>query len=546
MCRWLKWAAVWILAVAGAGFPCFGSGVMPRSLNEKLTVKPGGGADLVRLEKVPGSDLKKLYLEHAEALSRDPSVKRNFLEQVGKGFYLTYGVQPNLTVSGQDTSSSSFSRKVSGSLSGLAKLDPKDKAIREILVKQFPNEKLMLQYFEYVLDDNFFESAFVNSVKGGQSIVSDITTTYILPKGAALENQKEIDGASWTVDFGGGSTMKASLKVDPSVPSVTLVQTITVTNGKPAKLLSQGNADLFDKLHQYASFKIRYREAGGQAETGPADGSEATMEMAQAGGLDYSGSWTYSVSHPISETFSYSVLSVKPTVTLGMQFKPELLWEHEWKKVSWWKWEWRLKRFQTKITLSPSVGASVEASASATIKHEWEKNIITKGTNFTFWVSCVPVLIRLEANFKVKAEADLKGALVASTGGSITVSTTLTTTWQNGWSVSASKSITPHYDGFQANAKIAAMVKAEAPFRVSAFVYYVAGPFGELDPWIQCDADASGGTNTNVHFKLHGGLDVNGGVAMAGWLKSVVNLGEYSHTFYTYPFNIYEGYANLN
>ncbi len=545
MWRWIKRVA-WTLAVVGAGLPCFGAGVMPRSLSERVVVKPGGSADLTRMESVPQTELAKIYEEHAEALGRDAAVKRNFLDQVGKGLYLTYGIKPRLAVDGQDVSGGPFTRKMSGGLSRLAKLDPKDKEIREIPVKQFPDERRMLQYFEYLLDDAFFESAFVNSVKGGQAIASDITTTFVLPKGAALENQKELDGAKWTVDFGGGSTMKASLKVDAGIPSVTLVQTITITNGKPTGLLGKNNAGLFERLRQYASFTIRYREAGGQADAVPGAQPPEGEEMAQGDGLDYSASWSYSVSQPISETFTYSVLSVKPTLTLGMEFKPELLWEHEWKRVSWWKWEWRLKRFQTKITLSPSVGASVEASASATVSHEWERNIITKGTSFTFWVSCVPVLIRLEANFKVKAQANLTGALVAGTGGSITVSTTLTTKWENGWSVTATKSVTPHYDGFQANAKIAAMMKAEAPFRVSAFVYYVAGPFGELNPWVQCDADASGGTDTNVHFKLHGGLDVNGGVAMAGWLKSVVNLGEYSHTFYTYPFNIYEGYANLN
>lgn len=536
MARELKWIFAGLAFLVGVS--AFGQGAMERRLKEEILVKPGGSATLLREERVPASPLQELYEKHAEAMDRESEVRQNFVKEVSKGYALAYGVQPSLSVSGQEMHAGLFTREAKASLSGLAKADPKDKSVRELKVKQFADEKKMLQYFEVVLDDAFLESAMVSSVKGATSIASETETVYALPGGSSIENAKDLDGKNWKVDFGGGSSLDASLQVDEANARVILKQRAVITDGTPSRLLADENAGLFEKLRDYAAFVIRYKEPSGQAVSEPEPEAEPPADY----GLDYSGSWNFNVSESFSHPFTYQVLTVTPTVNLGFGFGASLLWEHEWKKVSWWKWEWRLKKFQTGITLSPSVGCSVTLQSGGQQSQQFSKDVITKGTNLTFWVSCVPVMIRLEANLKLKAKGVIASSIRVTTGGTLAINTSLNTKYENGWSHWATKSITPAFNGYSASANINATVKGEAPFRVSAFVYYVAGPFAELVPWIQADSGADVSAATNVHFKLHGALDVNGGAAMAGWLKSVVgNIGEYNKTFYSHPFTIYEG-----
>jgi hypothetical protein len=536
MARELKWILAGLAFLAGVS--AFGQGAMERRLKEEILVKPGGSATLVREERIPASPLQELYEKHAEALDRDSAVRQNFVKEVSKGYALVYGVQPSLAVSGQEMHAGLFTREAKASLSALAKPDPKDKSVRELKVKQFADEKKMLQYFEYVLDDAFLESAMVSSVKGATSITSEVETVYLLPEGSVIENAKDLDGKNWKVDFGGGSTLNASLEVDEPGARLMLKQRAVITDGTPSRLLADENADLFEKLRDYAGFVVRYREPSEQASAEPEAKSGAPVDY----GLDYSGSWNYSVNESFSHPFTYQVLTVTPTVNIGFGFGASLTWEHHWKKVSWWKWEWRLKKFQTGITLSPSVGCSVTLQSGGQQSQQFSKDVITKGTNLTFWVSFVPVMIRLEANLKLKAKGTIASAIRVTTGGTLTINTSLNTKYEDGWSHWFTKSVTPSFNGYSASANITATVKGEAPFRVSAFVYYVAGPFAELVPWIQADSGADVSAVTNVHFKLHGALDVNGGAAMAGWLKSVVgNIGEYNKTFYSHPFTIYEG-----
>ena len=76
------------------------------------------------------------------------------------------------------------------------------------------------------------------------------------------------------------------------------------------------------------------------------------------------------------------------------------------------------------------------------------------------------------------------------------------------------------------------MARAEAPFQVTAYLYYVAGPFLQLVPYVQANAGAQAGTTTGVNYSIVGGLEVNGGATVAGWLKSITgDLGTYSKTF---------------
>jgi hypothetical protein len=131
----------------------------------------------------------------------------------------------------------------------------------------------------------------------------------------------------------------------------------------------------------------------------------------------------------------------------------------------------------------------------------------------------------------------------------LNLNTSLTAKYENGWSLSSSKSFTPSFNGFTADAQLQASARGEAPFTLSAYIYYVAGPFAQLVPYLQGDAWAKTGTTNQIGYKVVGGIDVNGGVSLSGRLKNIKNMiggvGTYSNTFYNLQTTISQGTKNI-
>jgi len=511
---------------------------LQRSLTDRVVVNPDGTAVITHKEMVPETSLKKIYLEHANQASENKEVADNYLGELSKTYYLLFGSKPDLEIAGQDTSSREFSRGVVGKIQGLVQQNAKDKTIREISLKRYDNEKKekdCLQYFESILDGRSFETMYLASLPKDQSLYSENSFSIELPKGSTIVNTKELMGKTWKVDFGGGNTMDAVVDVNEKDAIVTIREKVMVTESKPSNLLSEKNEPLFTSLRDYEGLTIQYKEQ---------DGSQAalTRPREMETGLDYSNSWSFNVSHNFSYPFSYSTLTVTPSANLGFNFGASVYWEHYWKKTGWFTWRWTLKKFETTVSVNPSLGLNVQVQSGGTIQKDWDTNIITKQTTLTFWVVCVPVVIVLEAKLDLGATANITGTIGFNTGVSLNVNTSLTTKYENGWSVSTSKSITPTFNGFTASAQVSAMARGEAPFTLSAYIYYIAGPFAQLVPYLQGNASAQAGTTTGVAYSIVGGLDVNGGVHMAGWLKDIVgDVGNYSTTFYNWQYTIASG-----
>jgi len=499
-----------------------------RSTVETVTLDGTGKALLKRVDQIPGSPLGQVYADHAKAMQEDAKVRNNFLQEQSRAWSLLTGRQPKYRVEQQDTGAG-LTRTLSGTFPGLAQVAKDDKMVREVSIKQFVDpkrdEKRQLQYYELVLDTHFFETAFLGGQKGSATIRGSRETEFVLPKGAELLNKKELGGQHWTVDFGGGTVMNAQLVVEPD--RVILKESETVSPSAPTALLSSKNVELFDKLRDYAAFVIRYRLPE-QSALVPTEEAEPVADQ----GLDYSGSWNFSVSQLVSKSFSYQTLTVTPSVNLTFNLGASLLWEHHWVKVSWWRWSYQLKKFEAKLTLNPVADASVTVSSGGALSKDWEQNLFTKTTTVSFSIGPVPVFIVLEAKLDAGAKANVSGVISATAGAKLSVSETVTTKWEGSWGATQSFNITPTFTGFTANAQVTTMARAEAPFQATAYLYYVAGPFLQLVPYVTANAGAQAGTATGVNYSLVCGLEVNGGATVAGWLKSITgDLGTYSKTF---------------
>jgi hypothetical protein len=532
-----RWQLVLVLAAClGYTSSAFGEENLNRSIEEKLELQSDGTAVWHRTETVPESALKKIYIEHAQQAERDDAVESNYVGELSKGKYLLLRAQPDAHVSGQDTRSSTFTRKVEGKIPGAARSSSDGKSM-EIAFKKYDSEKQekeLLAYHESTLDGRFFETLFLDSVKGEQTITSENTTAVELPSGSKILNLKELSDRTWKVDFGGGNTMDASLEVDEKNAIVTLREKIVVTEDKPDILLNEKNQALFDSLRDYASYTIRYSQ--------PSSNEAMTTPVRNDTMLDFSGSWSFGVSHTFSHDFTWQNLTVTPSATVGLNFGASLYWEHYWKKTGWFSWSWTLKKFETTINVNPSVNLAVNVNASASAQKDWDTNIITKNTVQTFFVACVPVTIVLEAKLDMGATANIQGDIGFNTSVTIGLNTSLTTKYEGGWSSSFSKSFYKTPISFTADAKIQATARGEAPITLSAYVYYVAGPFAQLVPYIQGDTWAQAGTANQLGYKVVGGFDVNAGVSMSGWLKSLLGgMGSYSKTLYNYEETISSG-----
>ncbi|RKX50779.1 MAG: hypothetical protein DRP32_01545 [Thermotogae bacterium] len=519
-----RFMLVVFIAVAVLGF----SAQFYRSIEDTIEIYPDGSAVITRIEKVPASDLSKIYISHAETLEKEKEVFQNFYDEISKSYYFLYGSVPgfgdrNLKV--DIDRNGNYTCIIEMKVTGLLTHPESKQELLQFSRKHFSEEKVMLKYFENVLDGKIFETAFLGSEKN--SIRTEKTTTIILPEGSRILDvlspfQKEPQ-KSWSVDFGGGTKFYAELDVQGN--TLRIKEEIVTGGGSPERILKDDNADLFEQLRDYTAFDIIF--ANEKAST------KLTQPTPYKFKDDYSGSWSFYVSQTLSHQFTYYTLTVKPGMTASLNFGASLLWQHYWKKVSWWRYKYVLKKFQTTVSINPSLTPFVAVSSGASISKSWSYNITTKRKWITFWVSCVPVTLVMEVKFDANAQASISGIIGFNVSTTLSANTSLTVKYQNGWSKSVSKSYSYSGVQFSADAKVNASAKGSLPLTLSAYVYYIAGPYVQFEPWIKGETFASAGSSNQVGYKITAGFNVNGGVHMAGWLKNLCgNIPSVSYTFW--------------
>ncbi|NIM13113.1 MAG: hypothetical protein GTO45_13435 [Candidatus Aminicenantes bacterium] len=536
--------AVILFSLLGTGFISGES--LKRNIKLHIEVNSQGMAKMNRKLEVEESDLANLYCEHAKVVKKDKKVKKQFLDEVAKGHGLIFGKKPKLKIKNQKISSS-LSREVEGDFDLLACSSQKgQKGVKEIRIRKFKNKKSVVHYLEYVLNSRLFESAFLRSVKGEQTLVSREETVWQLPAGAKIINGEELEGQNWRVDFGGESSMQANLEVDEENRMITLVEQIVVSENAPEHLLAKDNAFLIGNLREYGSFVIQYETGDSSSQGEPVPEPAPSVEA-----LDLASSWSWGLN--VDKTFFYVftyhpsqqvTVKVTPSIKLSFDLGATIKWAWRW-YWSGWRLRCTLDYFETTLRLKPAVGANISISGNAAVDAVWDETVGKKSRSFTFWVGCLPVLIVLEADLSLNASCNLEGTIEIVTGGGVTLDTGITCRYKNGWDANSHFYLTRHFDKFEASAGIEAKARAEVPFTVSAYIYYVAGPFAQLNPYIEASSKAEVTTTgqTGTHYNLHGGFEVNGGAKVAGWLEGLLgNLGQYTRTFYTKDVTIYEGY----
>ncbi|HEY8541236.1 MAG TPA: hypothetical protein VIL29_02560 [Pseudothermotoga sp.] len=514
-----------------------------RNIEERIEVMRDGSAIIKRTEFIPESELTKPYITHYEEMQKNKDVFNNFLNELTKHYYLLYGTTPSFTMNDMKITrdSKGYTCTITMKVPGIVKSQGGSFLI---IRKGFENEKLaeklMPKYFENEIDGKIFESAFLQSEKN--SLLTERKVEIVLPSGSQLEDIKpnffsKSLSDSWSVDMGGGTTYKAELKKTET--GILISEKIVTNGGIPKNLLDEKRSiEVLQALRDYTAFSLVFSNK---------DMSEKnlTQPVAHKISSDFSGSWSFSVStgELLSYTFTYQTLSVTPKITVTLSFTASLLWEHEWVRTGWLSWSYRFKKFESVVSLTPSLTPSLQVSSGGTVEKQWSKNLFTRGKTVTFWVGYVPVVLYLEAKLDAEATAKIYGSIGFTTWATFSVTTSLKVTYQNGsWSKTPSYSTSYSGVNFQANAKIGAEAEGKLPFTLSAYVYYVAGPFVKLTPWIKGATSASVGSSNQVGYTITGGLTASGGVQMAGWLKDLCgNIPSISYDFWEWSRTLASG-----
>ncbi|WP_041076366.1 hypothetical protein [Thermotoga caldifontis] len=513
-----------------------------RSINETIEVLPDGSAIITRTEFVPQSDLYKVYVKHYDNIRQNKAAFENFVLELSKHYYFLYGTTPTFSLNDVSVTEDSkgITMTIKMKVPGIVRyVDGAFQIIRKGFENEKMAEKLMPKYFENEIDGKFFESMFLQSEKN--TLVTERKVEIILPKGSEFKLANTFftkgEPRSWYVDMGGGTTYKAQL--ESTERGVVLKETIVTNGGAPKNLLDkESSIKVLDSLRDYTAFAIHFTNK----EMVPEKLSKPVPHKIAD---DFSDTWSFSVSSGelFSCTFTYQTLSVTPKITVTLKFSATLTWNHHWVKTGWFSWSYRLDKFETLISLSPSITPSLEVSSGGSIEKSWTKDDLFKRTStVTFWVSCVPVVLQLVAELDAEATAKIYGSIGFKIWTTYTLNTSVRVTYQNGWSKNVSYSA--NYSGvhFEANANIGAEATGKLPFTLAAYVYYVAGPFLRLTPWINGQTSASVGTQNQVGYSVTGGLTASGGVQMSGWLKNLCdNIPSVEYTFWEKSWTLASG-----
>ncbi len=498
---------------------------LPLVCREVIRLAPDGTATMERIISVPPSPLRDLYAEYGRELGK-PEVQENFLDQLKKQYLILLGVPIQAPMIAPPPAAllaivaQPVELKATASIPGVARFDPKQ-GLWQVKVGPQVKETQDMAVHEQ-LSSMIFRSLYLNSLPGEQRFELRREVRFELPPRARLRNAKELGALRWSVDLGGGTYLRGSLRVEER--AVTLVEELVQTE---LAIKLPFEPDLLARLATYGIFTILYDLPG-------VTPISILPEPPVIPPGNWSGDWSVSVSPgALSTTISHTGgSSIRVTATPSLYFGAHLGWEFR----PWWEGG-GLKKFEAWIDVNPSISASATFDILTGLTWERSVTLWSRGWRFWFWVDLVPVWINLtveiSADGTVAATARTKFTCSASAGST----NRLGANWEGGWSRIVSRSPWASSPTFAVTTGAAVTGTAGPGLKLAAYVYDVAGPFVKMSPYLK------GRVRTSPRdWTLWAGFKASGGVQLAGWLQTLLGgLGSYSVDFYTWETTVGNG-----
>jgi hypothetical protein len=351
-----------------------------------------------------------------------------------------------------------------------------------------------------------------------------------------LLNADELTGRSWTVSFGGGTSMSASLSVDESSAIMLDEKTIITTQNFTAT-----PSDLYKALYDYGVFKISYSLPNG-APKSPLAGTSMSNESYN----DDSYSWVVPVwSDSISLPFDYGPLHASLTVTPSLSLSGYVGWDFEWVWHTLYDGikypSYDLQWFEAWITAEASVKVNVEASASISYSETWPHTLFD--WPYTYYIPGTPVWVDLRISSKVTLTFNAYGEVSFEIGAEAIASLKVGARWTQGvWENISNEGFSASRTDPQLTIRAGASITASLDFRVSALLEGLIGPF--IDFVLSASANLAY-TPPIVTWDVLLNFRIDVGVTFAGWLQTLLGLNDYSTTVYQKPLKEWSGHMGF-
>lgn len=508
--------------------------LLPHTLGEQLSlffkevihISPEGHGTLERSLTTSSSLLINLYKMYWEQFETEPTVSEDFSTQVEREYVLLLDTKPEsfqtrrapLELTAFPNGQTEVHR-LTAQLPYLASYDPNNNVWYVTIGPQGP-EALDIAWNQ-TLTEMIFRAFLLESQPGQQRFEYHRETRFELPEEAVLTNREELENLSWTLDFGGGTALKAMLKLEDK--AVTLVEDLIQSEEEPTHLVTEeGRAILYDSFKKYKTFVIKYLQDSKAA--APAASKPKTFKS--LGIREYSKTWSFQYSKSKSMTLVYdpSYGSMTLKASAGFTATAYVGWRFSGSKLQW---------FEARIDLTP--GLNISAAIDAKKGWSWNKTIpFWSYSNRFVFTYAPPVYITLAVNVDAKGSisARAKAGLGLQTGLQINSSGGVQyngTNWTRigGYNVS--------YQSPSVNVGVGTGITASAGpvLTLTAYVYDVAGPFLSIETSLIGKLQAA----PQRTWELRARVQPTTGLKASKWIRKLL---DWDLPQLTYSFNPWE------
>jgi hypothetical protein len=368
----------------------------------------------------------------------------------------------------------------------------------------------------FVLTRLLFTKLMLESLEGEQIYEDSWRVRIVLPANATLLNRAELTGLNWTVDFGGGSCMNASLLPDQS-STLILNERVVVTEQN----ITATPEYLYEILSNYKAFRIRYSipDFASEPQTN-GDSSVVNPNFSHDFKIEARFTIPFSYEYEDSKGNSFNLrLNVAPEISItehiGWQFR--VLWYPPFIQTDW---------FEASINLTTSIRVRLEATAEVTLyENTWK--IFEWNWPFSFYVG-VPVYVdlRLQINATLTIEGKMSFAVETVVNGGFKAGLRWDKT--HGWSPIWNKNLDSSPPDTDWEWAIGVSVIPGILFRFSVLFYKIVGPSVEFELYATIEATAIGeDIDVKIDCNITLNYRVSAGIVFGGWLKRLLNLEDY-------------------
>jgi len=356
-----------------------------------------------------------------------------------------------------------------------------------------------------------FTQSMLKSLSGEQRYESHWQTRIVLPAGATLQNENELQD-SWEIDLGGGTCLSASVSLDEK--SAIRVEEHNVVRENNITATPEY---LRDGFLSYKNFDVKYflPRSSNKLENGVAEVNTNWNVPCETG-------WINLTEIPLSYSFEKGGLSLDAKLYLTPKFKII--------EDIGWQWHWQLAwppikfdKFWANTTLQFECKVRLEITSNYT--EQWERTIYQKNLMTFYLYFGVPIWIDLRFGVDLTLSLDVEASFAAESTVSGSISTGAIWDASTGWS----QPIDFHdrkfaLQDFEWYTSVNVTVIPSARFRLEFMFFSVAGPFVEFEPYFIIDVTTYFPANSTVSLELSFNFKINVGVRFDPTIEEILRL----------------------